>query len=476
MNNIKFGTDGWRAVIAKDYTFENLNIVTQATARWIQDEEITSNGVVIGYDARFMSRQFAEHVASIFAAMEIPVRMTDTISPTPAVSWGAVTWDAVGVVITASHNPPEYNGFKIKAPFGGPATPDQIAAVEARYDRFNPSLTVQPYSHYLKAGTIREIDMTQQYLDDVRQKIDLEAIRASGIKIAHDPMYGSSRTLIRELLGDERVMEIHGEINPSFGGTAPEPIEKNLGELSQLVKEKGCAVGLANDGDADRIGMVDERGEFVNSHQILSLLTKYLSQEKGLTGAIVKTFSTTNMLDKQAEAYNLPIRITPIGFKYVGEIIIEEDVLVGGEESGGLAVKGHIPERDGIFIGLLITEMVVKTGKTLSELVQELFDDFGVHATWRNDLHTSDDKKEAMMAFCRDRQLTSLNGKNVVDWKFTDGVKHRSEEGSWLLVRPSGTEPVLRIYSEAASEEEAAAIVEEASAWVDKPEILTRAE
>lgn len=468
MSKIKFGTDGWRAVIAKDYTFKNLEIVTQATARWITDEEITENGVVIGHDARFMGREFTEHVASIFAAMQIPVRMAETIAPTPAVSWGAMHYDAVGIVITASHNPPNYNGFKIKAPFGGPATPDQIDAMETRYSDYDPGLEVKPYSFYLKAGLIREIPLTNQYLDVIREKLDISGIKKSGLKIGHDPMYGAGLGIIRKLLGDEQVKEIHGEFNPSFMGTAPEPIEKNLQEFAEFIPKNGCQLGIANDGDADRIGLYDETGTFVDSHKLLSLLVKYLNQNKGLSGSIIKTFSTTTMLDKQAEKYDLPIETTPIGFKYIAEKIVDGDVLVGGEESGGLAVKGHIPERDGIYIGLLVAEMMVQTGKKLSELVQELFDEFGVHATWRNDMHTDDRKKHAMMEHCENKKLTELAGKKVSDWQFTDGVKHIFEDSSWMLVRPSGTEPVLRIYSEASDEKTAKKLVDEASALVDR--------
>lgn len=471
MTDIKFGTDGWRAVIGKDYTYENLSIVTQATARWIVDEEVTQNGVVLGYDARFCSDLFAKHVASVLAAMDIPVRIASSIVPTPAVSWAAKHYGAVGIVITASHNPPEYNGFKIKASFGGPATPDQIAAVETRYGQYNPDVSVHDYQEYLKSGQIREINLADDYLNVIRESIDLEAIKKSGIFIGHDPMYGSGRTLIKKLLGD-RVKEIHDDLNPGFGGIAPEPIEKNLEEFSAFVPENNCAIGIANDGDADRISLFDENGTFVSSHQILSLLVKYLSQEKKLTGTIVKTFSTTNMLDKQAKKYGLDIEVTPIGFKYIAEKMVNGDVIVGGEESGGLAVKGHIPERDGIYIGLLITEMMVKSGKKLSELVQELFDEFGMHAYNRNDLHTEERKKLAMVEYCTAKKLTEIDGKKVVGWEFTDGVKHLLENGAWLLVRPSGTEPVLRIYSEAPSAREAASIVENASSWVDNPEIL----
>lgn len=472
MGTIKFGTDGWRAVIANDYTFENVNKVAQATAKWIINTGSSENGVVIGYDTRFLSREFAEHAASVFAEMELPVRIASRISATPAVSWAAEHFDAVGIVITASHNPPEYNGFKIKAPYGGSALPEQIARVEEELLKITASLPIRPFQNYLRAGMIREIDFVSGYLDILRERIDLEAIRNSGIRVAHDPMFGAGSGLIRELLGDD-VIEINGDRNPLFGGTAPEPIEEKLDKLAKTVITNKCAIGLANDGDADRIGMVNEKGEFVSSHQILSLLVKYLHIEKSLTGTIVKTFSTTDMLDKQAAAYGLPIVVTPIGFKYIAEKIMNGDILAGGEESGGLAVKGHLPERDGIYIGLLIAEMMVKSGKKLSELVQELFDEFGPHQYYRNDILTEERKKNAMASFCRSRRLKEISGKKVVEWDHKDGVKHILENGSWLLVRESGTEPVLRIYSEASTREEAQELVEAVTAKVDDPSIFS---
>lgn len=467
MKEIAFGTDGWRAIIAKDYTFENVNIVSQATARWILDEHITTNGVVIGYDARFMGREFAEHSASVFSAMDIPVRISNSISPTPAVSWGALHYNAVGIVITASHNPPNYNGFKIKAPFGGSATPDQVSAVEARLDQYSADLEIPAYANGLKTGKIREIPLNDEYLAVIRDRIDIESIQKSGIRIGHDPMFGSGMGMIKNLLGDQ-VFELHGEVNPSFKGIPPEPIEKNLKEFSKFIPENNCQIGIANDGDADRIGLFDENGSFVDSHRILSLLVKYLHQEKGLSGMIVKTFSTTDMLNKQAKAYGLPIEVTPIGFKYIAEFIVNGDVIAGGEESGGLSVKGHLPERDGIYIGLMMTEMIVKSGKKLSELVQELFDEFGDHAYYRNDLHTEESKKLAMIQHCENRKLTEIAGLKVVDWQFTDGIKQTMEDGSWLLVRPSGTEPVLRIYAEAPTAKQAKALVDDVSARVDR--------
>ena len=466
MSNISFGTDGWRAIIAENYTFDNLSVVAQATGRWILENNITKNGVVIGYDARFMGREFTEHVASVFAAMQIPVRISSSISPTPAVSWAALHYDAVGIVITASHNPPNYNGYKIKAPFGGSATPDQIAAVEDRLGQFDGNLEIKPFKEYLKLGLIREITLTEQYLNVLRERIDIDAIRKSGIRIGHDPMFGSGMGAIKKLLGDQ-VFELHGEVNPSFRGIPPEPIEKNLAEFSEFIPKNNCQIGIANDGDADRIALFDETGSFVDSHRILSLLVKYLHKEKGLSGTIVKTFSTTDMLNKQAESYGLPIEVTPIGFKYIAEMIVNGDVIAGGEESGGLSVKGHLPERDGLYIGLLMTEMMVKSGKKLSELVQELFDEFGDHAYYRNDMHTEERKKLAMIEHCKSEKLTSINGIDVTEREFTDGIKHHLADGSWLLVRPSGTEPVLRIYAEAETEEQAKNLVDDVSAKVD---------
>ncbi len=462
---MKFGTDGWRAVIAKDFTFDNLSIVAQATARWILDSGITSNGVVIGFDCRFLGREFAQHAACQFAAMGIPVRMADCIVPTPAVSWAALHYDAVGVVITASHNPPEYNGFKIKAPFGGPATPEHITQVEAQYHKHDASVTVDDYHICLRQGRVREIKLDDMYLDVLRAGLDLDAIRSTGVKIAHDAMFGASRTIIRTLLG-QQVFELHSDLNPGFNGVPPEPIEKNLGELSEFIRKNRCAVGIANDGDGDRVGMFDEAGRYVDSHLLLSLLLWYLHTQKGLKGDIIKTFSTTQMLDKMADKYGLTVIVTPIGFKYIADKIVEGNVLIGGEESGGIAVKVHIPERDGIYIGLLVVEMMVKTGKALSELVQMLYDDFGPHFNRRIDMHTTNEKKDAFVAKAGNGEIGKVMDYGVERIENIDGVKLHLSNGARVLIRPSGTEPVLRIYSESHSPEDAQAIVDAAAAMV----------
>lgn len=462
---IKFGTDGWRAVIADDYTFENVERVAYATAQWLQDAYGDQPTVVIGHDTRFLGREFTEHVVRVMAHHGVHVTMAKTIASTPSISWAteAMERDA-GVVITASHNPPQYNGFKIKAHFGGPAPPEMISAVEAEIPDGPIEVDDVPtFAALQEQGAVDIHDITTAYLEALRQRLDIEAIRGSNLKVAHDPMFGAGKGLVAELLGQRRVIELHDDWNPGFHGQPPEPIERNLAELAETVRREGCDLGLANDGDADRIGMFDEQGTFVSSHELLALLVKYLHEERGLSGKVVKTFSTTHMLDKMAERYGLELETTPIGFKYIASTMAEEDVLVGGEESGGIAAKGHIPERDGIYIGLLVTEMIVKRGKPLSALVQELHDEFGPHHTVRDDIHITETQKESVLDRLDQKGgLDELLGHDVQRVETLDGFKHITDRG-WLLIRPSGTEPVLRVYSEAETAETAKALVNDAA-------------
>jgi phosphomannomutase len=463
---IKFGTDGWRAVIADDYTFENLERVAQATADWLHDDYGESPSVVIGHDTRFLGRRFAERAAQVLAEAGVHVTFADTIVSTPAVSWATQAMDCdAGIVITASHNPPEYSGYKLKAHFGGPAPPDMIAAVE---DAVKPPSTLpddlSPFEALKLGGNVALHDVRSGYLNALRTALDIDAIVQSDLRIAHDAMYGAGQGIVTELLGDDQVVPLRHEHNPAFHGVAPEPIEDRLQDLSATVADSDCAAGLANDGDADRIGMVDENGNFVSSHRILALLVKYLYEERGLSGNVVKTFSTTHMLDKMGERYGLTVETTPIGFKHIAKKMAGGDVLVGGEESGGIAAKGHIPERDGIYIGLLIVEMMVERGKPLSALVDELLEEFGPHYNYRDDIHIREDQKESVL----DRLdagggLDEVNGHAVQRVETLDGFKHVTDNG-WLLIRPSGTEPVLRVYSEAESPDAAEALVKDASA------------
>ena len=464
---IKFGTDGWRAVVARDYTFENVRRVAQATGQWLQDEYGDDASVVIGYDTRFQGDQFSLAVAQVLGSMGVEVHLADGFATTPAVSWATAEYGhAAGIVVTASHNPPAYNGFKIKAHFGGPASPEMIAEVERRIPGGPIEMALASEADLRESGMIRSLDLQARYVNVLRAGIDVAAIKGSGLRLAYDAMYGAGQGALTELFGDEQVLTLGHDLNPGMHGQAPEPIEKNLAGLSRLIVEQGAAVGLATDGDADRIGMYDETGTFVDSHKILALLVKYLHQEKGLSGKVVKTFSTTDMLDRIGEAYGLEVDTTRIGFKYIGPKMVTDDVLVGGEESGGMAVKGHIAERDGLYIGLTVVEMMVARGKKLSELVQELFDEFGPHYQSRNDLHTTDVRKKSFLKELADGGVQKIGDRPVVKTETLDGFKFRVD-GGWLMFRPSGTEPVLRVYSEAQSQKEADAIVRDGVALVN---------
>ena len=365
MTKIKFGTDGWRAIIAKDYTVDNVKRVAEGTALWM-----TKNGyskVVIGHDCRFGGQMFAETTAQVFGAHGIKVNIAKGFVSTPMVSLGVVkTKSDLGVVITASHNPPAYNGFKLKSSFGGPTIPAHIAEVEAllpdSVDRELPEL-----DEMFEKGLLNYIDLENIYIDHVKENFDLDMIKKAGFKVAYDAMYGAGQRAMQTILPD--AVLLHCDDDPSFKGQAPEPIHRNLTELSNLIKnDPSIALGIANDGDADRIGMYDQDGNFVDSHHILLLLLLYLYKYKNQTGKVVITFSVTDKMKKLADQFGLESEVTKIGFKYIAEIMTTEDVLVGGEESGGLAVKGHIPERDGIWIGLMILEFMAKTGKSLKEI------------------------------------------------------------------------------------------------------------
>ena len=461
-STIRFGTDGWRAIIGDAFTSDNLERVARATGEWVLDEYGDSASVVIGYDTRFRGKDFATHTALVLSSMGIRVVCSQGFAPTPAISWATVHYGhCAGIVITASHNPPEYNGFKIKGHFGGSALPEMITEVESRIKPFTeveyPSLQVQQ-----DAGLIEFQPIKEQYIAHLRTLIDLDLIRQSGLTIVHDAMYGAGQGVLSDLLGADRVVERRSSINPGFDGIPPEPIERNLNLLRSDILEHSADAAIANDGDADRIGMADEHGNYVDSHRLLALLVDYLHTDKQLSGSVIKTFSTTDMLDKMCVALGIPIETTAIGFKYIGDKILKGDVLVGGEESGGMAVKGHIPERDGLYIGLLILEMMARRGKQLSSLVADLHEAYGYHGYYRIDAKTSVAKKNDILVLLKDNGgLKHIAEMPVRSLESLDGYKHRMDN-AWLLIRPSGTEPVLRVYAEAATDELAEQLVRDA--------------
>jgi phosphomannomutase len=461
---IKFGTDGWRAVIGDDFTFANLEKVALATARYFKNHRKIRNGIVIGYDARFMSREFAEKSAEVIANAGIKAKLANSIVTTPMVSLLTKLENAAGgVVITASHNPAKYNGFKIKGDFGGPAHPEMIAGLERELAKVlklkNLPKGANSFNELVNKGKIIRIGMKQRYLDDLATKIDLDRIRNSRTRILYDVMYGAGQGVLDTVLPGIR--HIHEIYNPSFGGTNPEPIAQNLTQLMHWVKVEGYNIGMATDGDADRIGAVDEEGNFVDSHRIFSLLLKYFTEQKGMRGEVVKTFSVTEMVNKQCAKYGLLMHETPIGFKHVCRLMTERDILIGGEESGGLGVKGHIPERDGIYLGLLLCEMMVVRGKSLGALVKELMEEFGVHEFRRVDLHVTEKDKSAIMNRYR-KGVKEIAGYRVTDRKDTDGFKY-FVDGGWVLVRASGTEPLIRFYAEGDSREKVETLIQAAT-------------
>lgn len=447
MTAIKFGTDGWRAIIAQEYTVDNVKRVAEGTARWMLQQGMKQ--VAIGHDTRFAGQLFAETSARVFGALGIKVVLAKGYVSTPMVSLAtARTGSGLGVVITASHNPPSYNGFKLKSHLGGPLAPAQISEVEDLIPE-QCALELPELDELQSKGLLEYVNMEQMYLDHVYANFDLDAIRKAKIPMAFDAMYGAGQNVMRTLFPDARLL--HCEYNPSFMGQAPEPIHRNLSELSQLIANSpDIALGLANDGDADRIGMYDQDGRFVDSHHILLLLLLYLYRYKGERGKVVVTFSVTDKMKKMAQVFGLDCEVTKIGFKYIAEIMSKEDVIVGGEESGGLAVKGHIPERDGVWIGLMILEFMAKTGKSLQQLIEEVYEVVGPFASDRDDLHLRESQKQDIIAACKSNAFKAFGPYTVESTEDLDGFKFNLGEERWVMIRPSGTEPVLRVYAQAA--------------------------
>lgn len=455
--SIKFGTDGWRGVIAADYTQANLARVCEGAASWLHAQS-DKPSVMIGYDCRFGGLMFARAAANRLAQRGIRVFLSTGFVSTPMVSLATLQRQCTaGFVITASHNPPEYNGFKVKGHFGGPAFPNMIAELEALIPLSAPPLEDR-LAELEREGLVEYYDMEALYINHLRQTFNFQKINEANLKLGYDPMYGAGQRAMRKLVPYAKFL--HAENNPGFDGQAPEPIARNLRPFQELIRKEGLDWGLATDGDADRIGLFDETGAFVDSHHILLLLMKYLAGAKGQTGKIVCTFSCTDKIRVLAERYDLPLEITKIGFKYIGEIMAREDVLVGGEESGGIAVAGHVPERDGIYIGLMILQMMVESGKKLTELVQDLYDEIGPFAVRRNDLHLSELDKQRIMKQCREKAYAAFGPYTVEQIENIDGYKFRLGAGKWVMIRPSGTEPVLRIYAEGPDETSANSILD----------------
>jgi phosphomannomutase len=479
--SIKFGTDGWRAVIARDYTLENVERVAQAYADYLIAEQkeplvkqlvdvgqiskleaedglftnvigeaLTSAGllVIVGYDRRFLSEMFAQRAAEVLAGNGLRISLFNEAAPTPLISWAVKELNARGgVVITASHNPPDFNGFKIKAPWGGSASPATTAAVEKLVDAQKPKRAALA----IKQSELL-VPAIESYRAQIASYIDLDRLRKAKSSVVVDPMHGSAGTWVESFLigGELKVETIRGYRDPLFGGVNPEPIDKNLAALKQRVLDNKALVGLATDGDADRVGAVNELGETMTMHDVVPLILLHLVRERKMTGGVVRTFSQSVLLKRMATALNLKLYETPIGFKYVADLMLNDDILIGAEESGGIGVKGHIPERDGILNSLLFLEAIITAGKPPTEMLSALHKEFGEFHFGRSDLKVEMEVGQRLLEKLMQSPPSKFAGLNVIDVETTDGTKLLFADDSWILFRQSGTEPILRIYAEAA--------------------------
>jgi phosphomannomutase len=474
MSAIKFGTDGWRGIIADDFTHANVRVAARAIAHYVLHEEDASKGVCIAWDTRFKSQTFARIVAEVLAQAGIPVFLADRITPTPALSYAVRDRSAAGgVMITSSHNPADWNGVKYKASYGGSGSPSIIAKIETYLDAPLP-VASQP-------ATIEAVDFNPPYLAAIERFVDLPAIKASGYRFLVDCMYGAGSGILSGIFGRAGIpcVEMRAEINPNFPGINPEPILPHIKLTQQRVVQEHCDAGLVTDGDADRIGAVDEHGNVVDAHKIFAILFKWLLERKQWPGDVTRAFNTTKMLDRIAAKYGRRLHEHGIGFKYVCDLMLTEDILIGGEESGGVGISRHLPERDGLLNSLLLAQVMADEKKTLGELVAALQAEFGEHQYGRIDMHIDEELKQGAIARAKVIQPGDLfAGMKVLRVETLDGIKFFLENNActakpnaaetWLLLRASGTEPLLRVYCESCSTASVESVLQVAEAFVLK--------
>jgi phosphomannomutase len=452
-SEIRFGTDGWRGVIAEDYTFDNVRVCAQGIANYLTENGTASDGLVVGYDTRFASEHFASAVAEVLGGNGVKVWLCQEAAPTPVVSYSILTQKAAGaIMITASHNPGIWNGLKYRPEYAGAASPEVLAQLEARIRDVQAGQTPRrsTIQQLTKSGNVVYFDPKPAYFEQVAKLVDLNAIRNAGFIVVADAMYGAGAGYFAALLegGSTKVHNIRSYRNPIFPGINPEPIPPNVGELIDAVRGQKADIGLGTDGDSDRIGVVDEDGTFINQLQVYSLLLLYLLEVRGMRGPAVRTVTSTVMADKLGKLYGVPVYETAVGFKYVAPKMMETGAILGGEESGGFAFKGHIPERDALVAGLFLLDLTIKLGKPLSQVVRYLYEKVGPHFYARRDFHFDMSKKADIIRRVGDYRPSEIDMMKVADINTVDGYKFILEDGTWLLIRFSGTEPVMRIYTE----------------------------
>lgn len=477
-HKIAFGTDGWRGIIADDFTFENVRLVTRAVAAYVNSQGLGKKGLVLGRDNRFLAEEFAEAVAEELVKQDIPVYLCCGASPTPVTAYAITVKQAAGaIMLTASHNPPPYNGFKFIPEYAGPALPHITKEIEENIRKLQAGdpcdfYKLEPaegrYGHLLEERPSKTCDCSEfspfeTYVSHISKLVDLEAIGGAGLKIVIDPMYGAGIGYLEHILGNAGVQTevFNNTRDPLFGGTLPEPTGKSLEELKSRVKANGAHLGLALDGDADRFGIIDSNGEYITPNQFLPLLYYHLLSVKNLRGPVARTVATTHLLDRMADKYEQKVYESPVGFKYIGQNLLENGCIIGGEESGGLSIKGHIPEKDGILAGLLAAEMVAHHGKSLTAILEDIYAQFGQLYSERLDIHTTPELKTAILEQLKGFAPPELVGQQVVRKVTLDGIKLVLADGAWVLIRASGTEPLFRIYVEANSPEQKKQLQEE---------------
>ncbi len=464
MDSIKFGTSGWRAIVAEDFTVQNVRIVCQGIAQYLRQQKVGQQGMIIGYDARFLGERFAKVVAEVMAAHGIPCLLCDRDTPTPTISYHVINRKlAGGINISASHNPPEWNGIKFTPDWGGPALPETTKAIELRVLPLlhGEHLKWVPWEKAQNDGMVRYFDPQPDYLKALERHVDRDRIRNGRIRVIFDPLFGTTRNYLDEFLrsAGAKLAILHHWRDPYFGGFRPEPTDETLQELKDTVRQERAHLGLATDGDGDRFGVVDADGTFIQANGVLAVLLDYLIKSRQWTGAVARSVATSHLIDAVATHHGLTVHETPVGFKFIGELLAKGEIVFGGEESAGLSVKGHVPEKDGILAGALVAEMVAFTGKTIQELLKDLFERVGVLHSSREDLTISQDMQDQLKQVI-DQPPTSFAGLQVIQVNKLDGCKLLLSDGGWFLLRPSGTEPIVRCYGEASSPERLKAIMQ----------------
>lgn len=465
VEKIKFGTSGWRGVIADDFTVARVRVVTQAIADHIIAQGMKDKGMIVAYDTRFMSERFAEEAVRVLAANDIHAYHSNRDVPTPAVSFEIIRKKAAGGInFTASHNPPQYNGLKYSPAWGGPALPETTKDIETRANALLEKNCIAPLPLVAarEKGIAEEVDLRKAYLDDLRKKIDFDTIRKAKMKVACDLLYGTGRDYLDTTLRDAGclVTAIHGHRDTMFGGHAPEPSEENLAELSTLMQKGKFDVGLAVDGDADRFGILDTDGAYINPNQVLALVLDYLCRTRGWKGGAARSIATSHLIDAVAKIHGIEVYETGVGFKYIGDLLVQGKIIFGGEESAGMTIKDHVPEKDGIIACLLVAEMVARERKSVADMLKRLYKEVGTILNERVNIRLTEANRAQVQARLS-QPVSEMGGLRVKGKKTTaDGTKYMLEDDSWVLMRASGTEPVVRVYVESSSEEKIRNLVE----------------